>query len=153
MRQSSRQSGFSLVEILAVLVVVGLLFGLVGGSLYRSMDAVKIRRAGKEVVNALRHTRAQAIVKREEQFLEVDIEERSYRPADGEPKQLPDDVDVTLRTASMDILNEKQGRIRFYPDGSSTGGEITLMSGSHVWRVRVAWLTGEITLEASKGAS
>lgn len=147
------QSGFSLVEILVVLVMIALLFSLVGGSLYRNLDAVEIRRAGKSVVNALRHTRAQAIVHREEQFLEVDIEARSYHAPGRDPEVLPEDVEITLRTASMDIVNDRRGRIRFYPDGSSTGGEITLMAGSKVWRVRVAWLTGEIVLESSVEAT
>ena len=147
------QGGFSLVEILVVLVMIALLFGLVGGSLYRSMDSVQVRKAGKSVVNALRHTRAQAIVHREERFLEVDLEARSYQAPGRDVEILPEAIELTLRTASMDILNDNRGRIRFYPDGSSTGGEITLMAGGTVWRVRVAWLTGEIVLESNVGAS
>lgn len=143
------QRGFSLVELLAVLVIVALMFGLVGGSIYRNLDSVKVRRAGSDVLTALRYTRGQAIVTHEEQFLEVDIEERSYSAADRPDKVLPDGVDITLRTAAMDILDERRGRVRFYPDGSSTGGTITLMAGDRVWRVQVAWLTGEISLETS----
>ena len=150
---SRAQDGFSLVEILVVLVMVAMLFGLVGGSLYRSMDSVQVRKAGKAVVNALRHTRAQAIVHREERFLDVDLEARSYAAPGRDVAVLPDGVELTLRTASMDIINDSRGRIRFYPDGSSTGGEITLMAGGTVWRIRVAWLTGEIVLESNIGTS
>ena len=136
-----------------MLVIVALMFGLVGGSIYRNLDGVKVQRSGKEVITALRQTRAQAIVKREEQMLEVDIEARTYTAPGREPQQLPEGVDITLLTAAMDILSENRGRIRFYPDGSSTGGTITLMAGERVWRVQVAWLTGEITLEDSVEAT
>ena len=143
-----RQSGFSLIEILVVLVLISLLFGLVGGSIYRNLDSVKIRRSGKEVLNGLRYVRAQSIVTHEEQFLEVDLENRTWQAADRAPQELPDGVDITLRTASMDILDDQRGRIRFYPDGSSTGGRITLLAGDRVWRINVGWLTGEIALES-----
>lgn len=146
----SLPTGFSLVELLVVLVIIGLLFGLVGGSIYRNLDGVKMRRTGKAVVNSLRYARAQAIVTREEQFLEVDIEARTYTRPGREPEEVPEGVDITLRTASMDILSDTRGRIRFYPDGSSTGGTITLMVESRVWRVNVAWLTGEIVLETER---
>ena len=145
-----RTAGFSLVELLVVLVIIGLLFGLVGGSIYRNLDGVKMRRTGKAVVNSLRYTRAQAIVTREEQFLEVDIEARTYTRPGKKAEEVPEGVDITLRTASMDILSDTRGRIRFYPDGSSTGGTITLMVENRVWRVNVAWLTGEIVLETER---
>ena len=144
-----RQAGFSLVEVIAVLVVVALLFTLVGGSVYRNLDSVKIRRVSNDIVAAMRYTRGQAIVTHEEQFLEIDIERRSFKAADRATQELPEGVDITLRTAAMDILDETRGRVRFYPDGSSTGGTVTLMAGDRVWRVQVAWLTGEITRESS----
>lgn len=147
---ASYDRGFSLVELLAVLVIVALLFGLVGGSIYRNLDGVKIQRAGKALMNAMRYTRAQAIVTREEQFLEVDIEKRTYAAPSKKPVEIPEDMEITLRTATMDIVSDTRGRIRFYPDGSSTGGTVSLMAGERVWRIQVAWLTGEITLESDR---
>ncbi len=140
--------GFSLVELLVVLVLAGLLVSLVGGSVIRNLDAVKVRRAGKEMMTALRYTRGRAVVSREERTLEVNVEERTYQAPDREPVQLPDGVDVTLKTALFD-LDEKVGKVRFFPDGSSTGAQLTLTAGERNWRITVAWLTGEIVLEDS----
>lgn len=146
MKTHHPQRGFSLVELMAVLVLMGLMLGLVGNSIYKGLDAVKIRRASKEVAAALRYTRGQAIVAREERYLEINIEERSYRAPGGEPVVLPEGVDVTVKTALSDILDESTGRIRFFPDGSSTGGRMTLTAGDREWVLNVAWLTGEIDL-------
>ena len=42
-------------------------------------------------------------------------------------------------------------RVRFFPDGSSTGGRISLIAGEREWQVEIAWLTGEVRLrEAPK---
>ncbi|MEM9301831.1 MAG: GspH/FimT family pseudopilin [Pseudomonadota bacterium] len=145
------QRGFSLIEIMAVLVIIGLLVGVVGASLYRNLDSVKVRRAGSDIMTALRYARGQAIVTHDVAFLEVDIEQRSLTAHDREPWVLPDGVEITVRTAAMDILSDSRGRIRFYPDGSSTGGTITLTAGEREWYVDVAWLTGEIRLSSSAG--
>ena len=37
--------------------------------------------------------------------------------------------------------------IRFFPDGSSTGGHISLIEGKTEYRVNVDWLTGRIAIE------
>ena len=146
-RQRLRGGGFSLVELLVVVVLIGLLVSMVGGSVIRNLDGVKVRRASKDLLTALRYTRGQAVVSRAEKTLEVNVEERSYKAPDKEPVSLPEGVDVTLKTAAFD-LDKAIGKVRFFPDGSSTGALITLTAGSRDWKITVAWLTGEIKLEA-----
>ena len=150
---SAHNRGFSLVELLAVLALIGLIMGLVGGSIVRNLDSIKTRRAGKDVVTALRYTRGQAIITREQQWLEINIEKMTYLAPGKEAVVLPEGVEISVKTALSDILDESTGRIRFFPDGSSTGGRISLMAGHREWLISVAWLTGEITLEdlANKG--
>ncbi|MEM9533701.1 MAG: GspH/FimT family protein [Pseudomonadota bacterium] len=145
MSRARPQTGFSLIELLVVLVLAGLLASLVGGSVIRNLDGVKTRQAGKNLVTALRYTRGQAIVKREEQTLEVNIEDRSFRAPSKDAVVLPDGVDVTLKTAAFD-LEGTVGKVRFFPDGSSTGAQITLSAGRRSWLISVGWLTGEIDL-------
>ncbi len=143
-------AGFSLVELLVVLVLAGLLVSLVGGSVIRNLDAVKIRRAGKELMTALRYTRGQAVVARAEKTLNVNVEEKSYQAPGRDPVKLPDGVDVTLKTALFDLENSV-GKVRFFPDGSSTGAQLTLTAGRRDWVITVAWLTGEIKMETATG--
>ncbi len=141
-----RATGFSLVELLVVLVMAGLLISLVGGSVIRNLDGVKVRRASKDLMTALRYTRGQAVVSRAEKTLDVNVEEKSYQAPGRDPVKLPDGVDVTLKTALFD-LDGTVGKVRFFPDGSSTGAAITLTAGRRDWEITVAWLTGEIALE------
>ena len=144
---SCHNRGFSLVELLAVLALIGLIMGMVGGSIVRNLDSVKSRRAGKDVMTALRYTRGQAVISRKEQWLEINIEKMTYMAPVKDAVPLPEGVEITVKTALSDILDESTGRIRFFPDGSSTGGRITLLAGQREWLITVAWLTGEITLE------
>ncbi len=144
--QAPHQQGFSLIELIVVLAIAALLFSLVGTSIYRSLDSVKIRQASKDLMTGLRYTRARAVASREAQFLIVDIENRRYQAADRDWQDLPEGMEVSLKTAADD-LDLTSGKVRFYPDGSSTGAIITLQVKQRQWTLRVAWLTGEMTLE------
>ena len=41
--------------------------------------------------------------------------------------------------------------IRFFADGSSTGGRVVVRRGDAAWRVDVNWLTGAVRVERGEG--
>ena len=47
--------------------------------------------------------------------------------------------------ANRERLSDHEGAIRFYPDGSSSGGRISLRHGARATVIDVNWLTGKIT--------
>ncbi|TCV91049.1 hypothetical protein EC912_1171, partial [Luteibacter rhizovicinus] len=55
--------------------------------------------------------------------------------------------------AQEDRVNATTGRIRFFPDGSSTGGRVTLGRGTREWHVNVGWLTGAVSVVVTDGRS
>ncbi|HST27582.1 MAG TPA: prepilin-type N-terminal cleavage/methylation domain-containing protein, partial [Rudaea sp.] len=58
----SRQSGFTLIELVAVVVLIGIALSVVSLSFSKSMNSAKIQAASRDLVAALRYTRGQAIV-------------------------------------------------------------------------------------------
>ena len=138
--------GFTLVELMVVLVIVALVMGLVATSLTRSVSGAESRVAARKMVAALRYTRAQAILEKTETVFMVDTEARTYHAPGKEPVELPEGMDVLLTTARSELTSEAAGGIRFFPDGASTGGHVELIVGGREYRVDVAWLTGEATL-------
>lgn len=130
-----------------MLALIAIVVGSVAFSFTRSMGGAKIRSSVKDVVAALRHTRGQAIVKGEEKAVAFDVDARTYQVPGKDPVALPDGLDMKLLTAQSEIAEDGTGRIRFYPDGSSTGGRVTILRDRKEWRVEVAWLTGEVRLE------
>ena len=59
---------------------------------------------------------------------------------------LPKNMELKLFTAQKDLVDDKVGSIRFYPDGGSNGGRITLGSGDRKFEVDVDWLTGRVAI-------
>jgi len=95
----------------------------------------------------LRFARDQAIAQRVESLLELDLDGRTFRvPPDPRTHRLPARLDLKLYTAQRDLVSEKVGAIRFFPDGGSNGGRITLAGGERKYDVDVDWLTGRVSI-------
>lgn len=146
-----REQGFTLVELMVVMVIVALIMGLVATSMSRSVSAAEARVASRKMVGSLRYTRARAIIDKKEQVFQVDAENRSYQAPGRKKIELPEGVEVTVTTARSEITAEDVAGIRFFPDGGSTGGHIELIVNGREYRVNVAWLTGETSLERIEG--
>ena len=149
MRRGS--AGFTLVEIMVVMVIIALIMGLVGTSMSRSISAAEARAASRDLVASLRYTRARAIIDKAEQVFLVDTESRSYQAPGRDKVELPEGVDLTITTATSELVSDAVSGIRFFPDGGSTGGHIELTVNKREYRVNVAWLTGETQLERTEG--
>lgn len=141
------EKGFTFVELLFVLMIAALAMALVGTSISQSISGAEMRTAARKVTAGLRYTRTRAILSKSEQVFLLDTESRRYRAGDREPVELPEGMNVELNTARSELTSETAGGIRFFPDGGSTGGNVRLEANGRIYRVNVAWLTGEATLE------
>lgn len=150
MIRSSRQvrsCGFTLVELLVVMAIMAFVMGLVATSISRSISGAESRVAARKLTVALRYTRTRAILTKTQTIFLVDTEARTYQAPGKAIVELPEGMDVILTTARSELTSESAGGIRFFPDGGSTGGHVELIVNGREYRVNVAWLTGEATLE------
>jgi len=141
-RPVHRIRGFTLVELLVVLVIAALILALVGTSISRSISGAEMRTAARKMAASIRYTRTRAIISKSQQVFLV-----SYTAAGREPVTLPDEMEVQLTTARSELTSENVGGIRFYPDGGSTGGSVALEANGRIYTVNVVWLTGEASLQ------
>ncbi len=131
---------------LVVIILVAIAATAVAIAVTRGLESARIRAASSDLAAALRYTRVQAIVHGRDETLLVDVAAHTYT-APGRPSvRLPKGIDVALTSAVADRVDAHRGRIRFFPDGSSTGGRVTLSHGQREWHVNVAWLTGTVAV-------
>ncbi len=137
--------GFTLVELLVVLAVLALVLVVAGPMVSNALPGAHLKTAARDLAAGLRYARSRAITTNRSTALLLDTETRRYR-VDGEPevRTLPTAFSVSLQTARSELADAHTGRIRFFPDGSSTGGEIELSDGTRTYRVTVDWLMGRI---------
>ena len=147
MQARCAQRGFSLIELVAVLVLVGIALSLVSLAFTKSLDNAKVQAASRDLVAALRYTRGQAIVRGEQTALDIDLQNNTYQAPGKALVKLPAQMHMTLLTAESEQTSATSGRIRFFADGGSTGGHISVFMGQREWRINVSWLTGQVVRE------
>jgi general secretion pathway protein H len=140
-----RPRGFTLIEILVVVAIMALAMAVVVTAMRGGMTGQQMRSASRDLVAALRYTRGQAIVQREPQVLMLNVDDKSYTVPNRGTSKLPMQFDLAIETARQEQISRGEAGIRFFPDGSSTGGNIEISRGDAVWRIDINWLTGEVT--------
>jgi general secretion pathway protein H len=134
-------SGFSLIEMLVALAVVALATALVMPLALRPSDALRLDAAAQDLVSALRLTRAAAIAHNANAALTIDVERRRFESPAVPARSLPADLTVKLKIAEPERVRS-QGGFRFFPDGSSTGGDVVLALRGKETKICVDWLSG-----------
>lgn len=151
-RGSPWQRGFTLFEMLAVLVLIVIAVTAVSLSVSSSLKSARVNAVSRDLAAALRYTRGQAIVKDKEQVIKFNLQDWTYTPPNHAPVKLPDGMELKIHTAAEEQIDANTWGLRFYPDGSSTGGRVTVVRGAREWQINVSWLTGEVrTTEVNNG--
>lgn len=140
--------GFTLLELLVVLAVVGLVMVAVPMMIAGGRPGPETRSAAIEIASALRQTRSESIAHFRPVTFVINVDERTYRMGkDGAARTLPKEMTLSLYTARSELAGDSEGGIRFFPDGSATGGRVTVTKAGHRYTVAVDWLTGVVTME------
>jgi len=142
-----RQRGFTLLEILVVLVIGVLLITLVPPLLSGMSGATELRGAARQLAAGLRSARNTAITSQREAVLTLDLAQHRFEVSGAQRVvALPEGLALKLYTAQSELRDGATGNIRFFPDGSSTGGHIEIHGPKLAYRINVDWLTGAIAL-------
>jgi general secretion pathway protein H len=138
--------GFTLFEVMIVLVLMALIAAVSAPLLSKGLGRAEAKGSAQDVAAALRRARSEAVVRNAEVVLTVDVNQRSLRIDGVETRSLPAKLQIELFTAQTEQISADSGNIRFFPDGSSTGGEIVLADGRSKFHVQVDWLTGRVSV-------
>jgi general secretion pathway protein H len=133
-----------------VLAIAALVLTVIPPLVSAALPGVELKGAARRTLSALRLARETAIRSGGDSALVVDVEGHRLEIPGYRAIELPRRVDLQLEAASGEMLDEQRGAIRFFPDGSSTGGRIILSRGEGMeqrgYQVGVTWLTGRVRM-------
>lgn len=142
-----RVNGFTLIETLVVLAIMAMVITIVPPFISNAIESTKIKAASWEIVSGLKSARNIATTKQKESTLTINVKKKHFIIGKKYYQlDLPDNTKLSLTAADTERLDENQAAIRFFPDGSSTGGQIKIRSDKNNYLVDVNWLTGKIKL-------
>ncbi len=123
-------------------------FGVIGLNISSGGDATRLQSAARDLVSALRFAKGEALISHRETTVALDLNENTYTVSERDKVySLPETVELTVVTAQEELNGEGLASIRFFPDGSSTGGRIKLELNGALWQIDINWLTGQIDIE------
>ena len=149
-RGAGRNRGFSLLELLLVMVLVAatgvLAAGVVGGGFAR----MELRGTAKDIANQLRFTRARALATGAPQTFSIDPAAHVWQGAGERSGSVPESLRIHFTGAREVQPADGVGAIVFFGDGASTGGRVQLSRDSAAFDIDLAWLTGQVTMHPAE---
>ena len=143
--------GYSLIELLVALSILAALLGLVTPALDRGKALLGGQRTLRDLHSQLLQARSTAIF--EQRTIAVQFSAHGFQsPLRRQPQRLAD----PWRIADADgvpIADATPLEIRFYPDGSTSGGALQLSDGRRRYRLSVTWLTGRVRIDDPASSS
>ena len=139
--------GVTLLELLIVLALMAIVAGFVMPMFGGPVPTSELRATARQLAAGLRLAQSEAVSQRRETFLVLDVAGKRFK-VDNDPHEhkLPSKIELKLFTAQNDLVNESIGSIRFFPDGGSNGGRITVAAGERKFDVDIDWLTGRVAI-------
>lgn len=152
--------GFTLIEVIVALSIAALLIGLGLPAVWRMYEGSQYREAVRNIYTAANTARYRAVTSGVAQDLVVRLEPQAYALGEArsnwreaEFEELDGDLSLAATVAREVTGDPGLPTIRFFPDGSSSGGSVSItreVNGdtSVGVRLRVDWLHGRVTQEA-----
>ena len=141
-----RRRGFTLVELLVALAIMGLVVAAAVPASVRFYESMQLRQAARTTMSMLVAAREKALSSGRPQDVQVRPAARRLWSGDRE-YEFPEAVTVTVHGAA-ELNHEDIGVIRFYPEGGASGGGIDLRrANGNGSAVNVDWLVGRVSIE------
>ena len=149
-RPHSQRNGYTFIELLVVLSILAGI-AVLATPVLSGLSGPRLDEQAATVGEVLRAARSRSIGENREVVIAINTASGLISDAgEGERLQLLPGIQIGLVTASAERIGAGTGGIRFYPDGSATGGEVTLTREGLSATVEVDWFDGSV--EVRRGA-
>ena len=137
--------GFSLLEMVLVLVVMGISMAIVVPNIGRRLQEREVRNSALSLAALARDLRSRALLDGIAQQLVVSMPHNSYLVPKQREIYLPQDIRIASIEGGEAIERDIK-RFFFFPNGSSLGGEIVIADSANAisYHIRMEPLTGKI---------
>lgn len=144
MLSTDRRSGFTLIEVVAVMLIIALVASLVV-TLMPGTGRAQLRALALEMAAMLRSERQDAILSGHARQVFVDSEGRALVGDGRKSVVIPPDVVLDVLGVNK-LWSGHVSVVRFEPDGASTGAVFKLSRQEAEYEVRVNWYSGAVAV-------
>jgi general secretion pathway protein H len=142
---NDRTAGFTLVEVVAAMLIVALVASL-AVTMMPGTGRARLKAVTLETAALLRRERLGAMLTGRERLVSLDGERRVLTGDGGDVVAIPRDVVVDVLGVN-ERWADRAAVVRFHPDGASSGAVLKLSREKAEYEIRVNWYTGGVAIE------
>ncbi len=143
-----RQSrGFTLLELIIVMFLISLIFGISAVFFANSLPAGKFNATVRDIASSVRHARSLAQIKGEVQAVTINIEGKQYGIVGKELKSFPPNVLVKVIDPFSQEVVEGQYTFQFSPSGGCDGGTIVVWNAKRTVSILIDPVVGSTVVK------
>lgn len=142
--------GFTLLELIIVIFLIALIFGISAVFFVNSLPAGKFNAAVRDLASSVRHARALAQINGTSQSVTIDLETKKYGITGKELKPLPPHVLMKVLDPYSQEVVEGQYAFHFGPSGSSDGGTIVVWTDKKTVSIVIDPVVGATVVKESR---
>ena len=145
MRENHLEAGYTLVEMLVVLVLLGMATAVSLPYATSSGQAQKLDATASQLASLFRQAQTVAYVTNKDVIVSFERDKFKWLVNRGSPQlELDRSLTVTALTVEGQV-SEKEISYRFFPAGGSSGGRVVLEVNKNKVAIDLNWLTGAVT--------
>lgn len=148
--RAKQENGFTLIELLVVLAILAVSIAIVVGSRTDMRGGLALKSVTDGMAASLNEARSEAIATGRPAIVEIDLVRRVWRDAKSRETEFPTDLALDVRSATGLSVRAKTAAFEFEPDGSATGGHISLSEGDRQSSIDVHWITGRVDVDHAR---
>jgi general secretion pathway protein H len=129
--------GFTLIELVFVLMIMAIGMAIVGPMIDGGLDSREVRRAARQIASTMNHLRGEAVASGHPTAMRIDQGENSIETVGGGRWAILTERAVIEAVRGAIPAGDDVWDIRFFPNGSTTGGEVVVANAGDRTRNRL----------------
>lgn len=154
----SRQGGFTLLELLVVILIMAVMVGVAAPRFSRTFSRLQLQASAYDMAKLLTYASKRAVARGEMLRIHFDPQGRRYwlakaqeAPPAGEPERVGSKFGRISSVPEAISLEPSARAVTFYPDGRADPFEMFMLDRQHGYRLTIDVWTGRVTVRETYG--
>ena len=145
MKNRTHSSGFTLIEMIMVVLLITLIVGMSAALFTSSLPSQKLEATAREMVATFRHARSTAVAGGKWQSVFINIDAKKFGiEGSGRERNIPDAVSIKVVDSIDGEIQQGGYRFVFSPAGVVEGGRVLLGAGKKVITLEIDPIVGAV---------